>query len=107
MLVSFSEDGLNVKFELIIPGLRCPRKITHALSKYPENALVLNEIFTQSSLNYGVEFNPAGGSYGPEAKDKNQVYRFKIERLPSPIKPEKAKVKVGYCVLFHFLVSKL
>ena len=82
------------KFDLVIPGLKCKRKLANNLHHYPDNALVLNQTFTEQSLTFCIEFNPQGSSYGPEAT-KNTVYEFKIERLPSSIRPEKSQIKVG------------
>ncbi len=94
-IVSFSEHDNKAKFEIVIPGLKCSRKLNNMFHKHPDNALILNELFTVSSMNFAIEFNPKGGSYGPEASNKNKVFRFKIERLPSPIKPEKTELKVN------------
>ena len=101
--VAFSEKDLVAKFEIVIPGLKCKRKLANNLHHYPDNALVLNQTFAEQSLTFCIEFNPQGNSYGPEAT-KNTVYEFKIERLPSSIKPEKCQIKVGAIDKFEIML---
>ena len=104
--VAFSEKDLVAKFEIVIPGLKCKRKLANNLHHYPDNALVLNQTFAEQSLTFCIEFNPQGNSYGPEAT-KNTVYEFKIERLPSSIRPEKSQIKVGAIETFEMILFDL
>ncbi len=50
---------------------------------YPEqtNAKVLDKNFTEQSINYSI-------------KVQSTMFRFQIERLPSPIKADKVKIEV-------------
>lgn len=51
---------------------------------YPEqtNSKVLDQIYTEQSLNYSI-------------KVQSTMFRFQIERLPSPILADKVKVEVS------------
>lgn len=77
------ETGNEASFVLVIDGLKVERKLSHALTKYPKNGIVLNEILTSQSVNFAIEL-----------PSKKHIYRFHIQRLPSSINPEKSKIKV-------------
>ena len=83
ILVSFKEDGLKVTFKLVIPGLECSRHLTKFFAKYPDvtNAKVLDNIITNDSLNYSI-------------KCQSTMFRFQIERLPTPIKTDLVQIEV-------------
>jgi len=79
---SFDEKGKEVTFVLVIEGLKVERKITKAFKMEPKNANIINKIWTEQSINFGLEL-----------LSNRKVYRFHIKRLPSRIDPEKTKVK--------------
>jgi len=66
-----------------MPGLECSRDISKMLKKYPDatNAKILDNVFTELSMNYSI-------------KVQSTMYRFRIERLPTKIKPDKTKITV-------------
>ena len=80
---------MEAKFDLVMPGLRCSRAFTKLFKLYPEktNAKVIDEIFTDTSMNYSI-------------KVQSTMFRFQIERLPSSILPEKTRVIVNNFVNF-------
>lgn len=69
---------------LIVDGLRVKRRLSNPLVKWPSNAQVLNQIINEQSINLGIEL----------VKPTQKLYRFEIKRLPTPINPEKTKIKV-------------
>ena len=94
-LVAFSEKDNEVTFCLVLDGLKVKRAITKGLSLYPTKSIVLNEIFNEQSLNFAIEVRPStkGSSHAT-----SKIYRFKINRLPTEINPDKTKVKVNMSV---------
>ncbi len=89
MIDSFSESGNKVVFSLVMPGLECSRDISKMLKKYPDatNAKILDNVFTELSMNYSI-------------KVQSTMYRFRIERLPTKIKPDKTKITVCSSIFF-------
>jgi hypothetical protein len=85
--LSFSEDGLKVKLDLVMDGLKTERRLNRMLSVVPKNGMVLSQEFTEQSMNYGLLLNT--NNSGQEQK----TYRFEIKRLPTPIVHEKTKIK--------------
>lgn len=81
---SFSEKGLKVKFQLVMPRLTCSRNIAKFFRYYPDvtNAKIIDTIFTEQSMNFSI-------------KVESIMYRFQIERLPTRIDHEKVDFTVS------------
>ena len=90
---AFSETEHEARFELVVDGLRVERRLVKAFRKCPENAVVLNEIFQEQSLNFAFEFRKS--SQNPTTPNSRR-YRLHIKRLPTRIYPERTKIKVNF-----------
>ena len=89
-LDAFSETDNEAKFEIIIDGLQVERSPIKLFKKYPENAVILDEIFLEQSINYAVVFRKGSNSSFSNSK----TYRLHIKRLPFQIYHEKTKICV-------------
>jgi hypothetical protein len=83
-VVSFEESDDKVTFVLVIDGLKVERNLLKGLNKQPKNALLLNQIINEQSINIALEL-----------KTDRKIYRFEIKRLPTQINPDRTKLKVG------------
>ena len=64
------------------------RNMKKAFKKYPQNGFIFDETFEENSFNFSIAVKLNESS-------QRQLYRFKIDNLPSKIFPQKAKLEVN------------